>query len=200
MVVSLLQAVHRVLSVPAAVLRRESAKDAELFALRHENAVLRRQISGPVRYEPADRFWFAAWSSLTPRWRWRTVPHPLQQPCSGGITTSLPPKRTTTPASDRPDAPRPSEDQDTHHAAGQREPTQGHRARAIPTRRVRGPLLRSTTGNNPPRDAPQPEADSEPGTAQLIIARSSKNVRAERTAQGVRPTLEHATQPRPPPR
>jgi transposase len=41
--------------------------------LRHENAVLRRQISGPVRYEPADRFWFAALSSLIPRWRWRTV-------------------------------------------------------------------------------------------------------------------------------
>jgi transposase len=55
------------------LLRRDSAKDAELLVLRHENAVLRRQISGPVRYEPADRFWFAALSSLIPRWRWRTV-------------------------------------------------------------------------------------------------------------------------------
>jgi hypothetical protein len=32
--------------------------------LRHENAVLRRQLAGPVRYEPADRFWFAALSGL----------------------------------------------------------------------------------------------------------------------------------------
>ena len=74
MVVSLLYKLSRVLlSVPAVVLRRDSAKDAELLVLRHENAVLRRQISGPVRYEPPDRFWFAALSSLIPRCRWRTV-------------------------------------------------------------------------------------------------------------------------------
>lgn len=41
------------------VFRREGAKDAELLALRHENAVLHRHI-GWVRYEPADRVWFAA--------------------------------------------------------------------------------------------------------------------------------------------
>jgi hypothetical protein len=44
------------------MLRRDSTKDAELLVLRHENAVLRRQVAGPVRYEPADRFWFAALS------------------------------------------------------------------------------------------------------------------------------------------
>jgi transposase InsO family protein len=55
------------------LLRRDSAKDAELLVLRHENAVLRRQVPGPIRYEPADRFWFAALSGLIPRRRWRDV-------------------------------------------------------------------------------------------------------------------------------
>jgi hypothetical protein len=41
--------------------------------LRHENAVLRRRLNGPVRYEAADRFWLAALSSLLPRHRWRSV-------------------------------------------------------------------------------------------------------------------------------
>ncbi|MET8630565.1 integrase core domain-containing protein [Kitasatospora sp. NPDC004669] len=74
MIVSLVYKVARkLLAIPAVLLRRDAAKDAELLVLRHENAVLRRQLTGPVRYEPADRLWFAALSSLIPRRRWALV-------------------------------------------------------------------------------------------------------------------------------
>jgi transposase len=73
-IVSLLYKVARkLLSVPGVLLRRDTAKDAGLLVLRDENAVLRRRLRGPVRYEPADRFWLAAVSSLIPRHRWREV-------------------------------------------------------------------------------------------------------------------------------
>jgi putative transposase len=52
--------------------RREVSKDTELLVLRHENAVLRRQIT-KVRYQPADRLWLAALSQLIPRHRWMSV-------------------------------------------------------------------------------------------------------------------------------
>ncbi len=45
---------------------------AVLPNLRHENAVLRRQI-GRVRYQPTDRLWLAALSRLIPRRRWGEV-------------------------------------------------------------------------------------------------------------------------------
>ena len=52
--------------------RREASKDAEFLVLRHQNAVLRRQISR-VRYQPGDRLWLAALSRLIPRRRWGEV-------------------------------------------------------------------------------------------------------------------------------
>ncbi|MGW1025600.1 helix-turn-helix domain-containing protein [Streptomyces sp. NPDC002577] len=76
MVVSLVyqyQVAWKLLAVPAVLVRRDAARDAGLLVLRHENAVLRRQLTGPVRYEPADRLWFAALSSLIARRRWPQV-------------------------------------------------------------------------------------------------------------------------------
>src|ERR1035441_7393975 len=52
--------------------RHQASKDAEILVLRHENAVLRRQV-GRVRYEPGDRLWLAALSRLVPRRQWGEV-------------------------------------------------------------------------------------------------------------------------------
>jgi putative transposase len=64
--------VRRLLSLVVLVFRGDRAKDAELLVLRHENAVLRRHV-GRVRYEKADRVWFAALARLIPRMRWTEV-------------------------------------------------------------------------------------------------------------------------------
>jgi putative transposase len=64
--------VRSVLGLLVVLFRRDLSKDAELLVLRHENAVLRRQI-GRVRYEPADRAWLAALAQLIPRRRWSEV-------------------------------------------------------------------------------------------------------------------------------
>jgi len=59
----------RVLGLAVVVFRSDLAKEAELLVLRHENAVLRRH-GGGVRYESADRAWFAVLARLVPRRRW----------------------------------------------------------------------------------------------------------------------------------
>ena len=68
----LYQLVRWLLGLTVVLVRRDLSKDAELLVLRHENAVLRRQISR-VRYTPADRVWLAALSRLLPRHRWAEV-------------------------------------------------------------------------------------------------------------------------------
>jgi hypothetical protein len=62
----------RVLGAAGLVFGGDRAKDAELLVLRHENAVLRRH-AGRVRYEPADRVWFAVLARLLPRRRWAEI-------------------------------------------------------------------------------------------------------------------------------
>jgi len=60
------------LSLAVLVVHGDRAKNAELLVLRHENAVLRRN-AGRVRYDPADRAWFAALTRFIPRRRWAEV-------------------------------------------------------------------------------------------------------------------------------
>ena len=73
MILSVVYLVARcLLSCQMVLARRSASKDAELLVLRHENAILRRQISR-VRYQPADRLWLAALSRLIPRRRWGEV-------------------------------------------------------------------------------------------------------------------------------
>jgi putative transposase len=64
--------VRFVLGLLVVLFRRDLSKDAELLVLRHENAVLRRQIPH-VRHEPPDRVWLAALSRLIPRHHWAHV-------------------------------------------------------------------------------------------------------------------------------
>jgi len=50
------------------VVRSDEEKNAELLVLRHENAVLRRNV-GRMRYDPGDRAWFDALTRFIPRRR-----------------------------------------------------------------------------------------------------------------------------------
>jgi putative transposase len=53
--------------------RSDLSKDAELLVLRHENQVLRRQLTGRLRWDHVDRVWLAALSRLVSRRQWPEV-------------------------------------------------------------------------------------------------------------------------------
>ena len=74
MLLSLLYRLVRCLLGLLTVLARSNlSKDVELLVLRHENQVLRRQVSGRLRWDHADRLWLAALSSLVSRRLWAEV-------------------------------------------------------------------------------------------------------------------------------
>ncbi|MGH3806985.1 MAG: integrase core domain-containing protein [Pseudonocardiaceae bacterium] len=64
--------VRCLLGLTAVLVRSDLSKDAELLVLRHENAVLRRQMTR-VHYTPADRAWLTALSRFLPRRRWAAL-------------------------------------------------------------------------------------------------------------------------------
>jgi len=57
----------------AVLARSDLSKDAELLVLRHENQVLRRQLTGRLRWDHVDRVWLAALSRLVSRRQWPEV-------------------------------------------------------------------------------------------------------------------------------
>ena len=57
----------------AVLVRSDLSKDAGLLVLRHHNQVLRRQLSGRLRWDHAGRFWLTALSRLVNRCRWSGI-------------------------------------------------------------------------------------------------------------------------------
>ena len=125
----LYQLVRWLLGVIVVLVRRDLSKDAELLVLRHENAVLRRQITR-VHYTPADRMWLTALvrAAAAPPLGRDLPSHSRHDPGLAPHTHlaqrglhRTPPTRTS------PDR---SDDQAAHHLHGNRESHLGTPARA----------------------------------------------------------------------
>src|ERR671916_3321836 len=123
------QLVRWLLGVTVVLVRRDLSKDAELLVLRHENAVLRRQITR-VHYTPADRMWLTALvtAAAAPPLGRDLPSHSRHDPGLAPHTHlahmglhRMPPTRTS------PDR---SNDQAAHHPHGNRAPHLGTPARA----------------------------------------------------------------------
>jgi hypothetical protein len=97
--------VRCLLGLTTVLMQRDLSKDVELLVLRHENTVLRRQVTR-VRYTPADRAWLAVLSRLLPRRRWAAV-FPVTPATILAGTARWSRGSGTTPQDASPDVPRP---------------------------------------------------------------------------------------------
>jgi len=134
----------------ALLARGDAAKDLEILVLRHQLAVLRRQIPRP-RLESADRAMLAAVSRVLPRARWSCFlvkPETLlrwHRRLVAGVDVSAPP--------DRPAAVGPG------GAAADRPPRQGEPPLGLPADQRRAPTAwRARLGDRDPHHAAPPWA------------------------------------------
>jgi putative transposase len=65
--------VRCLLGLLAVLVRSDLSKDVKLLVLRQENQVLRRQLSGRLRWDHADRLWLTALSRLLNRRQWPEI-------------------------------------------------------------------------------------------------------------------------------
>jgi hypothetical protein len=96
--------IRSVLELVVLLARSDDANEIELLALRHEVAMLRRQVKRQS-FAPADRALFAALSRLPPLPVGMLQRHAGDAPClastPGGPALDLPPPRTRTTQSGR---------------------------------------------------------------------------------------------------
>jgi hypothetical protein len=119
----LYQLMRALLGALTVICRREVSKDAELLVLRHENMVLRRQITR-VRYTAAGRSGWLPWPVGSPAAAGGRSSRSLLRPCLRGTVAWWPARGMTATGAGQSSA-HPGADQDTPRAHGLGQPRLG---------------------------------------------------------------------------